>query len=182
MTNRLRIADKKRLFSTATLTLLLVGMSVLGLNFQPVKAAKVGGAYSVTINAYCSTEGAAANVAIMMDGSPTGYSTPHAFAVLGTHNFTVADTCAAGHPFKQWNTGETSTTIVVSTPASYIAFYEEQTSTPAPRYPVGGKIVSLNPWELLEPRLLFAALATLAIAGIIAVLYVKPRRAHTASR
>jgi len=183
--NRLQIADKKRVFSIATLTLLLVGTLVLGLSLRPVKAARVGGAYGLTINAYCVTEGAVVNVAIIMDGLPTGYSTPHTFVILGTHNFTMPGTDALGHPFKQWNTGETSTTIVVTVPATYTAYYgaEGAQAFPdslTPQYPVGGTIVSSNSWELLAPRLLLAALATLAIAATIAVLCIKLRRAHKA--
>jgi hypothetical protein len=59
-----------------------------------------------------------------MDGSPTGYTTPHTFTELGgTHSFTVPNTDPNEHEFKEWNTGETSTTITVSTAGTYTAYY-----------------------------------------------------------
>ena len=85
--------------------------------------------YDATINAYCNTEGLDVSVNIVMDGSPTGYTTPHTFTSLtGTHNFTVPNTDPSGHPFKQWSTGETSTTITVSSGGTYTAYYEVVTT------------------------------------------------------
>jgi len=80
--------------------------------------------YDVTIAAHCITEGKAASVTITEDGTPTGSNTPHTFKGLaGTHTFTVPGTDASGHSFKQWGTGETSTTITVSSGGTYTAYY-----------------------------------------------------------
>jgi len=82
-------------------------------------------AYSVTINAYCYTEAADVSVSIRMDGVPTGFNTPHTFTGLtGPHTFTVPNNDPSGHPFKQWSTGQTSTTVTVSSPGIYTAYYE----------------------------------------------------------
>jgi hypothetical protein len=81
--------------------------------------------YDVTIKAHCNTEGVDISVPITMDGSPTGYNTPHTFTGLtGTHTFTVPNTDPSGHPFKQWSTGSTSTTITVNTGGTYTAYYQ----------------------------------------------------------
>jgi len=81
--------------------------------------------YDVTIDAYCNTEATAISVDITMDGAPTVFNTPHAFTGLtGTHTFTVPATDANDHPFKQWNTGEISTTITVNSAGTYTASYE----------------------------------------------------------
>jgi outer membrane protein assembly factor BamB len=81
--------------------------------------------YNVTVQAYCYNEETPVSVSITVDGSPTGYNTPHTFTDLtGTHTFTVPTTDSHGHPFKQWNTGETNTTIIVTTCGAYTAFYE----------------------------------------------------------
>jgi outer membrane protein assembly factor BamB len=78
----------------------------------------------VTITAHCVTEGADVNVQIAMDGSPTGYTTPHTFTGLtAPHTFTVPDTDPTGHPLNQWNTGETTTNITVSSGGTYTAYY-----------------------------------------------------------
>lgn len=80
--------------------------------------------YDATINAHCITEVADVNVAILMDGSPTGYTTPHTFTGLNaTHTFTVPNNDTNGDPLKQWNTGQTSTTITVSSAGTYTAYY-----------------------------------------------------------
>jgi len=80
--------------------------------------------YNVTIKAHCYTEGTDVSVSITMDGTPTGYNTPHTFTGLtGTHTFTVPSTDQQGHPFLQWGTGETSTTITVTTGGTYTAYY-----------------------------------------------------------
>jgi hypothetical protein len=81
--------------------------------------------YDVTINAHCNTEATDVSVAITMDGNPTGFNTPHTFSALeGIYTFTVPATDASNHPFKQWNTGETSTTITVNSAGTYTAYYE----------------------------------------------------------
>ena len=82
--------------------------------------------YNVTIAAHCNTEGADVNAAITEDGSSTGFTTPHTFAALtGSHNFTVPSTDNAGHPFLQWSTNQTSTTITVSSGGTFTAYYAE---------------------------------------------------------
>jgi parallel beta-helix repeat protein len=83
------------------------------------------GSYSVTIDAYCITESKAINVSITMDGNPTVFNTPHTFTgLIGTHTFTVSNNDLSGHPFKNWNTGETTPTITVSSGGTYTAYYE----------------------------------------------------------
>ncbi len=129
--------------------------------------------YSVTINAYCNTEGTATNVEITMDGSPTGYRTPHTFTDLtGTHTFTVPNTDPMSHPFKQWNTGETTTTITVTGPTTYTAYYEAPPPQPNPSRLVGGRIVSVDPLELLVPRLVSSAPIVIGIVAITIVITI----------
>jgi len=61
---------------------------------------------------------------INMDGAPTGFNTPHNFTGLtGTHTFTVPNIDAWGNPFRQWFTGETSSTITVTADGTYTAQY-----------------------------------------------------------
>ena len=61
---------------------------------------------------------------ITMDGTPTGYSTPHTFTGLsGTHTFTVPSTDVNGNAFSNWFTGETSPTITVTQGGTYTARY-----------------------------------------------------------
>jgi len=61
---------------------------------------------------------------ISMDGAPTGFNTPHNFTGLtGTHTFTVPNIDAWGNPFRQWFTGETSSTITVTADGTYTAQY-----------------------------------------------------------
>ena len=80
--------------------------------------------YDVTIAAHCITECNDVGVAITEDGAPTGWNTPYTFRGLTvTHTFTVLGTDASGHSFKQWGTGETSTTITVSSGGTYTAYY-----------------------------------------------------------
>jgi parallel beta-helix repeat protein len=80
--------------------------------------------YNVTIEAYCYTEGAPVGVSITVDGSPTGYNTPHTFTGLsGTHTFTVPDNDPNEHAFEHWNTGETGTTITLTSSGTCIAYY-----------------------------------------------------------
>jgi hypothetical protein len=79
--------------------------------------------YSVTIRAHCNTEGVDVAVAITMDGSPTGFNTPHTFSVTGSHTFGVPAADASSHPFSQWNIGEATTTITVTSAGTYTAYY-----------------------------------------------------------
>jgi len=80
--------------------------------------------HDVTIRAHCITEGLDVSVSIDMDGSPTPHTTPHIFTgLIATHTFTVPSTDPNGHPFIQWNTDETSTTITVTTGGTYTAHY-----------------------------------------------------------
>jgi hypothetical protein len=84
-----------------------------------------GSLYVARVSAYCYFEETDVSVSIVMDGSPTGYSTTHTFTELtGTHNFTVPSTDTNGHFFKEWNTGETSTTISVSMGGICTAYYQ----------------------------------------------------------
>jgi outer membrane protein assembly factor BamB len=79
--------------------------------------------YDVTVRAYSIMGRADLNVPITMDGSPTGFTTPHTFTGLtGTHVFTVPSTNSS-QSFKQWNTGETSTTIIVAYGGTETAYY-----------------------------------------------------------
>ena len=81
--------------------------------------------YDVAIGAYCNNEAANVSVSITKDGASTGFSTSKTFTGLtGTHTFTVPSSDANGHPFKQWNTGSTSTTITVTSGGTYTAYYE----------------------------------------------------------
>jgi hypothetical protein len=83
--------------------------------------------YDVTINGYCDTEGVNVHVNILMDGGPTGFTTPHTFPGLtGTHTFTVPNNDAKGHRFRKWNTDDTSTTITVTSGTTLTAYYEDQ--------------------------------------------------------
>jgi hypothetical protein len=87
--------------------------------------------YSVTVRAYSITGGADLNVPITMDGSPTGYTTPHTFkGLMGTHAFTVPNTNSS-QLFKQWNTGETNTTIIVAYNETETAYYRTLPSVDA---------------------------------------------------
>jgi hypothetical protein len=120
--------------------------------------------YDVTITAHCNTEGVDISVPITMDGSPTGYNTPHTFTGLtGTHTFTVPNTDPSGHPFKQWSTGETSTTITVSTGGTYTAYYETRG--------VGGIIIPVDKFALLAPYI--GLTSTVIVAAVVSVVYVK---------
>jgi hypothetical protein len=81
--------------------------------------------YSATISAHCNTEGSDVSVATAEDGSSTGSYTPHTFAELtGSHTFTVPSADASGHPFQQWSTGQTSTTIIVTSGGTFTAYYQ----------------------------------------------------------
>ena len=121
--------------------------------------------YDATIQAYCYTcdaKGAPVSVSIAMDGSPTGYETPHTFAdIAGTHTFTVPDTCPSGHAFKQWHTGDTSTTITVSSAGTYIACYQS------------AEIPTLTQWGLVILVILIIFSAWVALRKRKAVLSPK---------
>jgi hypothetical protein len=100
--------------------------------------------YSVTIQAYCNTEGEEISVSIKKDGVLTGYNTPHTFTdLLGTHTFTVPITDPNGHPFKQWNTDETSNTITLSSSGTFTAYYES----------LGVGRIYVDPPEIIDPTL-----------------------------
>ena len=123
-------------------------------------------AYDVTIRAHCNTEGVDVAVSITMDSNPTGYTTPHTFTGLtGTHTFTVPDTDLAGHSFKQWSTGETSTTITVTEGGTYTAYYE------APPLGVGGYVIPVDKFALLAPYIGLAS--TILIATVATIIYIK---------
>jgi len=128
--------------------------------------------YDVTIDAYCYTEGTYVSVSIAMDGSPTGYTTPHTFTGLtGTHTFTVPSNDLYDHPFKQWSTGQTSTTITVTTSGTYTALYEYETP------PVGGVWVPVDKLGLLAPYIGLAS--TIIVATAATAIYakrVRPRK------
>jgi len=84
-----------------------------------------GLAYDVTINAHCNSEGIDVSVPITEDGSSTSFKTPYTFSrLMVTHTFSVPSTDPSGHPFTQWSTGETTTTITVSSGGSYTAYYQ----------------------------------------------------------
>jgi outer membrane protein assembly factor BamB len=80
--------------------------------------------YSFTVKAHDITKGTDVSVQITMDGSPTGYTTPHTFTgLMGPQTITVPNTDPNGYPFKQWATGETSTTITVTSNGTDTAYY-----------------------------------------------------------
>ncbi|MGD8507021.1 MAG: PQQ-binding-like beta-propeller repeat protein, partial [Candidatus Bathyarchaeota archaeon] len=117
----------------------------------------------VTVLAYCYSESTPVSVSITMDGSPTGYNTPHTFSDLtGAHNFTVPDTDLHGCPFRRWNTYETSTTIAVTTSGTYTAEY-------AP--PVGGIWVPVDRFKLLAPYV--GLTSSIVVATVATAIYVK---------
>ncbi len=79
--------------------------------------------YEVKIDANDNDQGWI-SVLIYMDGSNSGFVTPHTFTGLtGTHTFTVPSTDFYGNPFSHWNTRWTGTTITVSKAGTYIAYY-----------------------------------------------------------
>jgi len=121
--------------------------------------------YDVTIEAYCYTEGEHIGVDIKMDGTPTDFDTPHTFPGLaGTHNFTVPDADSNGHPFRQWSTGETSTTLTVTSGGTHTAYYLDPAS-------VGGAAIPIGKLCLLAP---YVGLISAIIVGVGAsVIYVK---------
>src|SRR5271157_43453 len=105
--------------------------------------------YDVTISAHCNTEGTDVNVATTEDGASTGFETPHTFiALAGTHTFTVPNNDANGHPFKNWNTGQTATTLTVSSGGTYIAYYG---ALPPSSYNVALTISNTQPEPVPSP-------------------------------
>jgi len=127
--------------------------------------------YVVTIEAYCYNESAYVSVNITMDGSPTGFNTPHTFTGLnGTHLFTVPSTDPQGHTFTQWSSGETNTTITITSGGTYTAYYGE-----APP-PVGGVWVPVDKLELLAPYIGLTLMLALAVTTVV---YVKKRKRNT---
>jgi len=122
----------------------------------------------VNIEAYCHTEGTPISVSIALDGSPTHYTTPHTFTgLIGIHTFTVPDKDPNGHPFKQWSTDETTTTITVATPRTYTAYYEYEAPPPS----VGGVLVPVDKLGLLAPYIGLAS--TIVVATVATVIYIK---------
>jgi hypothetical protein len=79
--------------------------------------------YNVTIQAWDSVAGWLSEP-ISMDGSDTGFNTPHTFTVIETNTFTVPGTDSKGTPFTQWDTGETSPTLNVISAGTYTAQYQ----------------------------------------------------------
>jgi len=79
--------------------------------------------YDATIKAHCNINNADVSVSITKDGALTGFNTPHTFTEYNTHTFTVPPVDAHGHPFSKWNTGLTSTSIIVSSDGTYTAYY-----------------------------------------------------------
>ncbi len=80
--------------------------------------------YEAAIDGYCETDGVGVSVSIDMDASPTGETTPYTFWGLnGVHTFTVPGVDPHGHEFRQWETGEISPTIIVSSAGTYTAYY-----------------------------------------------------------
>jgi ABC-type transport system substrate-binding protein len=116
----------KAVFRT-TLLVLIIGMAMITVD-SSLTHAKPPPHYKATINAHCHTEGVDVSVNITMDGSYTGYGTPHTFTALsGSHSFTVPWYDVNGHPFLQWSTGETSPTITVASAGTYTAYYVART-------------------------------------------------------
>jgi transglutaminase-like putative cysteine protease len=87
--------------------------------------------YDLTINTSYNGVSDIVNVAIAMDGLPTGFNTPYTFAGLkGAHNITVPYTDISGHPFMSWGTnypGESRyATIPFSSGGVFTAYYETE--------------------------------------------------------
>jgi len=122
--------------------------------------------YEVTITAHCSNENENVSVDIVMDGSPTAYTTRHTFTrLIGSHTFTVPSTDPQGHPFYSWSTGERSTTLTVSSSGTYTAYYYYYTS------PVGGIVTPIDKLGLLAPYIGLAS--TILVATAATAVYVK---------
>ncbi|MGD0978849.1 MAG: chitobiase/beta-hexosaminidase C-terminal domain-containing protein [Candidatus Bathyarchaeia archaeon] len=79
--------------------------------------------YSVTIQAYDNVAGWQ-SVPIQLDGVDQYVNTTYTFTdMTGTNTFAVPGTDNAGGSFTQWNTGETTPTITVSSGGTYTAQY-----------------------------------------------------------
>lgn len=128
-------------------------------------AVKIDNSYDVTINAHCNTEHETQAVDIMKNWNASGYQTSHTFTLLrGTNAFTVPSVDPNGHEFKRWNTGETNTTILVSSGGTYTAYYGESPG-------VGGFVIPVDKLGLLAP---YIGLASTAMIGAVATaVYVK---------
>ena len=125
--------------------------------------------YAVTIKAYCMNLGVYLSVSITMDGSGTGFTTPHTFTPLTlTHSFTVANADVHGHPFDHWSTGSYDPILTVSAGGNYTAYYE------GPLGSVGGVVVPVDKFGLLAPYIGLAS--TIAVAAVASVIYVKRRK------
>ena len=80
--------------------------------------------YSVAICAHSFSENSDVKVPITMDGLPTGFETPYTLTGLtGTHTFTVTTADANNDVFLDWEDGERTTTIAVSSGGVYTAYY-----------------------------------------------------------
>lgn len=147
---------------------ILISVMMVGFSTDQSIAAVVRETYDVTITAHCNTEAVDVSVSITIDGSPSGQSTPYAFTSLGgTHNFTVPSTDLAGHPFKQWSTGQNTTTITVTSYGTYTAYYEAR--------PVGGVIIHTDRLGLPASYMALASFVGL-VGASTAVAYMKRRR------
>jgi hypothetical protein len=116
--------------------------------------------YNVRIEAYCLTEGSDVSVSIIMDGTPTGYTTPHNFTLIGTHTFTVPGRDASNHPFNRWSTFSTSTTLTVDSSGTYTAFYLATVPPPG----VGGLYSIPSKFALLAP---YVGLVSAILVGTV---------------
>jgi parallel beta-helix repeat protein len=104
-------------------------MSIMMTSSPSLRAVFAVVTYNVTVKAHCNPEGADVYVSLTMDGSPTGYTTPHTFMGLtGTHTFTVPRYDVSDHTFKEWDTGQSTTTITATLGATFIALYDAEYS------------------------------------------------------
>ena len=79
--------------------------------------------YNVTIQAWDSAAGVQ-HEPIQVDGVDTGYNTTYTFlSMTGTNTFAVPWVDNEGTEFTQWNTGETSAFLTVSSGGTYTAQY-----------------------------------------------------------
>jgi len=122
--------------------------------------------YDVTIEAYCYTEEVYVSPSITMDGTPTGFNTPHTFTDLdGTHTFTVPSSDPNGCSFINWNTGETSTTITVSSDRTYTAYY----GTPDFAIDAWPDIIEIYPGEMANYTVEVLSLASFSFPVMLTV-------------
>ncbi len=101
-----------------------IGLYPAGSSLDPPQAQT----YDVTINTSLNNVTNSVQVAIIEDGTPTGFDTPHSFVGLsGVHNFTVPYLDEAGHPFTSWGNNfageKIFPTIATSSGGSFTAFY-----------------------------------------------------------